>query len=153
MLEALARWSYRHRWPMVGLWLALVVGVNVVAAAGGGEYSNDFSLPGTESQAAYDLLKERFPQQSGDTADAVFRAEEGVADANVAARIDQVLSQLRGFPRVAGIESDPATSVSSDGTTRFATVQFDVPGDEVPVEQVEDMVDVVAGATGDGLVA
>jgi putative drug exporter of the RND superfamily len=157
MLEALARWSFHHRWPMVALWIGLIVGVNVVAGVAAGDYSNDFSLPGTESQAAYDLLKARFPQQSGDRADAVFRADGGVADPAVAARIGQVLDGLRAFPHVTGVESDPSTGVSADGTTRFATVHFDAPGNELSVDQIRQMVRYVAGAGagagGQGLVA
>ena len=38
---------------------------------------NNFRLPGTESQRAYDLLKDRFPQQSGDTASVVFAVKDG----------------------------------------------------------------------------
>jgi RND superfamily putative drug exporter len=125
MLESLARFSYRRRRAMVGLWVALIVGINVVGAVGAGDYSNDFSLPGTESQAAYDLLKDRFPQRSGDTADAVFRAPGGVAEPATAARIESILAGLRNEPHVVGITEDPATDVSADGTIRFASVQFD----------------------------
>jgi uncharacterized membrane protein YdfJ with MMPL/SSD domain len=50
MLETLARWSYHHRRATVLLWLAIIVGVNVVGAVAAGDYSNDFSLPGTEYQ-------------------------------------------------------------------------------------------------------
>ena len=49
-------------------------GAKRLSAAGG--YVNSFRLPGTESQRAYDLLKDRFPQQSGDTASVVFAGNE-----------------------------------------------------------------------------
>ena len=39
--------------------------------------STTSAFPGTESQRAYDLLKERFPQQSGDTASVVFAVDQG----------------------------------------------------------------------------
>ena len=153
MLEALARWSYRRRRLMVGVWVALIIGITVIGVAAAGHYSNDFSLPGTESQAAFDLLKARFPQQSGDTADAVFRAQAGVRAPQTAARIDAVLDGLRRFPHVEAITTDPNTSVSSDGTTRFATVQFDVRGDKVPKAQVQQMARQVHRAGGNGLQA
>ena len=153
MLETLARWSYHHRRAAVGLWLAVFVGINVVGAVAAGDYSNDFSLPGTESQAAYDLLKERFPQRSGDTADAVFQAPGGVDQPAVAARIEAILAGLRDEPHVVEINGDPATSVSADGTIRFATVQFDAVGSDLPVEQIRRMVRDVTSAGGDGLQA
>jgi RND superfamily putative drug exporter len=137
----------------VGLWLAIVVGINVVGAVAAGDYSNDFSLPGTESQAAYDLLKDRFPQRSGDTADAVFRAPGGVDQPAVAARIDGILAGLRDDPHVVGITEDPSTNRSADGTIRFATVQFDAIGSDLPVEQIRRMVREVTSAGGNGLQA
>src|SRR6185295_16436091 len=124
MLEALARWSYRRRRLMVGLWVALIAGIGVVGGVAAGDYSNDFSLPGTDSQAAYDLLQDRFPQRSGDTADAVFRAPGGVGQPAVAARIESILAGLRDEPHVVGVTEDPATRLSTDGTVRFATVRF-----------------------------
>ena len=153
MLEALARFSYRRRRAMVGFWVALIVGINVVGAVGAGDYSNDFSLPGTESQAAYDLLNDRFPLRSGDTADAVFHAPGGVAQPAVAQRIESILAGLRDEPHVVGITEDPATSVSGDGTIRFATVQFDATGSDIPVEQIRRMVREVTAAGGQGLQA
>ena len=153
MLDALARWSYRRRRLMVGLWVGLIVGITVVGAVGAGDYSNDFSLPGTDSQAAYDLLKARFPQESGDTADAVFRAPAGVAQPAVAARIEAVLTQLRAFPHVVAVTGDPASGVSGDGTTRFATVQFDGRGSDLPKAQIQRMARDVSAAGGQGLQA
>jgi RND superfamily putative drug exporter len=153
MLEALARRSYRHRKLVVALWVAIIIGVTVVSAVAPGDFSTDYSLPGTESQAAYDLLKDKFPQQSGDTADAVFRAPTGVEEPATAARIEQVLDGLRRSPHVVSVTGDPATSISADGTTRFATVQFDARGTDIPKAQVERMVSDVTGAGGNGLQA
>ena len=153
MLEALARRSYRHRRATVGLWLAVIVGINVVGAVAAGDYSNDFSLPGTESQAAYDLLKDRFPARSGDTADAVFRAPGGVDAPAVSARIEAILADVRARPHVVGITEDPATNVSADRTIRFATVQFDAVGSDLPVEEIRRLVRDVTSAGGAGLQA
>src|SRR5437763_5644037 len=151
MLDAVARWSYHRRRLMVGLWIALIVGVSVVGAVAAGDYSNDFSLPGTDSQAAYDLLKDRFPQHSGDTADAVFRAPAGVAQPVIAARIQAALDHLGTFPHVVAVTDDPDRRVSGDGTTRFATVQFDARGDKLPKAQIRRMVSDVTAAGGAGL--
>jgi putative drug exporter of the RND superfamily len=153
MLEALARRSYRHRKAVVALWLAVVVGVNVLGTVAAGDYSSDYSLPGTESQAAYDLLKGRFPQQSGDTADAVFRASAGVDEPAVAGRIEAVLDDLRNSPHVVSVTGDPATSISDDRTTRFATVQFDARGADIPEADIQRMARDVTAGGGNGLEA
>ncbi|MGH2731047.1 MAG: MMPL family transporter, partial [Actinomycetota bacterium] len=155
MLEALAKWSYRHRWPMVGLWVAALIGFNVASAAGGGDYSTDFSLPGTESQAAFDLLERRFPERSGDTADIAFKAEGGVEDPSVQDRMESFFTTIEGFPHVDGVQSPydeggPA-QISPDGTIAFATIQFDVIAGDVPVEVVEDMLAAAERVSGDGV--
>ena len=48
-----------------------------LAAGAGGGFVNNFTLPGTESQRALDLLQERFPQQAGDSSQIVFPSATG----------------------------------------------------------------------------
>ena len=69
MLERLARWSYTHRWRILAIWIVALVGAIFAAKVGGGDYASNFSLPGAESQHALDLLKARFPSESGGTVD------------------------------------------------------------------------------------
>ena len=64
---------------VVVLWIAALVGSFALAGAFGGEYRQDYLQPGSESKAASDTLKEKFPQQSGDTVQIVVHAEAGVA--------------------------------------------------------------------------
>ena len=59
--------------------LAVLVTLGVLAGVAGGSFTDDFSSPGTESQKAIDLLEQRFPAQSGDTATVVFSVERGDA--------------------------------------------------------------------------
>ncbi|MGH2557116.1 MAG: MMPL family transporter, partial [Actinomycetota bacterium] len=78
MLERLARWCYRHRWRTVVLWIVTLVGSIALVNVAGGDYTAEFSLPGSESQKAFDLLEEKFPARSGDTATIAFEAQAGV---------------------------------------------------------------------------
>lgn len=153
MLERVARWSYHHRWRMVAIWIALLVGVNVLNSAVGGDYSNDFSLPGTESQEAYDLLLDRFPERSGDTADLVFSAADGVNDPTVKARIEELFTELARFNHVASIQSpyEQPQQIAPDGRIAFATVQFDAIGPSIPIEEVKEMQKVATETSGQGL--
>src|SRR4051794_17246900 len=48
MLERLARWSYRHRWKMLIMWVIALVGITTLGSVAGGDYASDFSLPGAE---------------------------------------------------------------------------------------------------------
>ena len=71
-----------------------------LAAGAGGGFVNNFTLPGTESQRALDLLKERFPQQSGDSSQIVFAVRDGrLTDAQRHAQVDGVVQQRRSACR------------------------------------------------------
>ena len=155
MLKRLARWSYRRRWTMVGIWvLALIVSI-ALASSLGGEYSQDFSLPGTESQTAYDLLTDRFPQASGDTLDVVFEAEQGVEDPEVQGAVEAALAEIEKVDHVEGVAS-PYTEmgqqqISQVAPIAYATVQFENLGGEIPLEEINEMKKIVAGAEIEGL--
>ncbi|HEX2294133.1 MAG TPA: MMPL family transporter [Actinomycetota bacterium] len=155
MLTRLARWSYRRRWPMLGLWVAALVAFNMLSSTAGGEYATDFSLPGTESQEAYDLLRERFPQESGDNAQVVFRAEEGVGDPEVQRSIESLLAEIEDVDDVAAIQSPyseaGAQNVSEGGEIAFANVQFEITATDVPVELVDELKALARAAEGPGL--
>ena len=48
-LRSLARFCYRRRRLVVLLWLAALIGVNVLAAGLGTNFTTNFSAPNTES--------------------------------------------------------------------------------------------------------
>ena len=66
-MRKLASWSFRHRWVVVGAWLAVFVILFGVTKAVGTGYSNNFTLPDTESTQALELLQAAAPEQAGDT--------------------------------------------------------------------------------------
>ena len=156
MLERTARWSYQHRWRMLAIWVVALVGFGVLMNVAGGPYATNFSLPGTESQAAFDLLKERFPGQAGDQATIVVKADQGVADPSVKTTIEGLFTEVAALPNVDEVVSpfDPQrgqSRVSTDGTIAFATVQFDVQAGDVPKEAVDRFKTLAAQAAGPGL--
>ena len=75
-MSALGRWCAGHRWWVIGAWVLVLVAAVALGRSVGGETSLVFEVPGAESQEAFDLLEERFPQRSGDTADIVFAATD-----------------------------------------------------------------------------
>ena len=81
-----------HRRRALVAWVALLVVVLGVSGAVGTRQANQFSLKGTESQRAQDLLKAEFPAQSGDVDQIVFHARHGrITDPAVRARIAPAL--------------------------------------------------------------
>ena len=78
MLKRLARTCYRRRWRVLGAWVVFLVVVSFVSSAAGGVFRNEFSLSGSESKQAQELLKERgFGDRAGFSGQIVF-ATEGV---------------------------------------------------------------------------
>ncbi|URN04335.1 hypothetical protein LUW74_14135 [Actinomadura madurae] len=63
----LAAWSQRHRWAALALWAVVVAVITVGSQAAGTAYHNDFALPGTDSQAAADLMTEHGSREAGAT--------------------------------------------------------------------------------------
>jgi putative drug exporter of the RND superfamily len=155
MLERIARWSYVHRWLMVIIWIATLIGINVVAGVAGAPYSNDFTLPGTESQRAYDLLKNRFPQQAGDTADIAFKSSAGVTDPSTKQTMERFFAQISKFDHVDGVSSPYVKGgeqqISPDGHIGLARIQFDVTGDKISVPEIKRMEALAAKSSGDGV--
>ena len=106
-MRNLAAWCHDRRRAVIGLWIAaFVVSIGLWASAAG-EFVNNFQLPGTESQRTYDLLSERFPEQSGDTASVVFAVQDGgVLDAANRPAIEQVRAEIAKSPEVLAV-GDP----------------------------------------------
>ena len=83
----------------------VVVVLGVVGYNERGRFADDLQLPGAESQAARDLLEERFPQQAGDPATLVINAPSGFDDPLVRARVEQLLVELGLSPQLAVVEA------------------------------------------------
>jgi putative drug exporter of the RND superfamily len=148
MLRRLVTWSYDRRRRVVVLWIAALVAASVLAGAAGGDSEFDFTVPGSDSAEAVELLQERFPRFAGGTIDVVYTAEDGVTGAVTAARIDALAGDIAGVDHVLAAEPGP---VSPDGSTGMVNVRFDADAQRVPAESVERVMDLAGEAEGDGL--
>src|ERR1043165_595284 len=124
-MRRLAAWCHDRRRTVIGLWVAAFVILAVLWGSAAGQFANVFNLPGTESQRTYDLLKEKFPAQAGDTASVVFAVEDGkVLDKG--SEITAVRKEIAKSPEVLAV-GDPLAKgapVSQDGKITFAQIQF-----------------------------
>ncbi|MEU3755037.1 MMPL family transporter [Streptomyces olivoreticuli] len=127
-LYRLGRLAFRRRWYAALIWVLLLVLAGAGAATASKSTNNDFSIPGTEAQAAFDLLEQRFPGQTPDGASArvVFKAPDGqkISDVKNQAAVEKAVAELAG-PQVASA-ADPfkANAVSKDGTTAYSSVTY-----------------------------
>src|ERR1700678_4550586 len=64
-LYRLARFAFRRRRLILGVWLLAAIAAIVIGQASGGKTNDTFTIPGTESQNAANVLTARLPAFSG----------------------------------------------------------------------------------------
>lgn len=130
-LYRLGRLAFRRRRLVTLLWLFILAGVGLGAANAHGKTNDAFTIPGTQSQQAIDLLQQQFPQISaaGATARVVFEAPAGqtLTAAPNKAEVESLVAQLKAAPQVATV-ADPyqGGAVSKTGTIAYAQVTYRV---------------------------
>ena len=78
VLDRLGRGSFRHRWIVLVAWLLVLAAAAFGAVASGLNISDSFSIPGTESQRAQELVAERLGDQAADVgSDSSMSAQQG----------------------------------------------------------------------------
>ncbi|NGO80748.1 MMPL family transporter [Streptomyces sp. YC504] len=157
VFERIAAFSHRHRWRALILWVVLVAGITGVSSAVGSAYHNDFSLPGTDSQAAQSVLEKHGAAQADASVQIVVKSsdKDDIRDAAVRDRVEDVLAEVKGLPSVTGVISPYAekSAISRDGTVGYATVTLDGSAENVPKEHVRAIIDAAKSLDGDGLQA
>ena len=133
--------SKHHRWVAL-VWLVVIVAAGYLNVAFAGKTSNSFSVPGTNSQAAYDLLNQKFPSQNAATANLVFWVPTGqtLTSPQNAAAVTSIVNAVKGVDGVAaagvldpivvseqaqklGLENLP-TFLSPDSQIAYTSIPF-----------------------------
>ena len=151
-MRTLAAWCHDRRRTVIGLWVAAFFISAGLWATAAGEFVNNFNLPGTESQRTYDLLKEKFPAQSGDTASVVFAVEEGSVLDKPHARSRRSAAEIAKSPEVLAV-GDPfaeGAPVSEDGRITFAQIQFRKGAGDVDPAAIKTMAEDTLALDGKG---
>jgi RND superfamily putative drug exporter len=135
LLYRVGQWSAVHRGRVVVVWLLLLVLAVGLGTGLHGRLSSVFTVPGTQSQAAQDLLQREFPAAAGGTARIVFAAPNGTT--LISPRTEKAIStSLAAAARVPGVVgvSDPfgAGSLSANKTVAYSDVLFRELGADVP---------------------
>ncbi|MFI9761573.1 MMPL family transporter [Streptomyces sp. NPDC051963] len=165
-LRRLGEWCARHFVIVIVSWLVALVALQVVNRSFGGEYSDDFSLPGVQSQEGLDVLKAHDPAAGGYGSQIVLHdADKSLS--SLGSQMSTTVSDLQKLPHVLSVQNPltaPSTSdstdssgqsqknvgpLSSDGKTAYITVRFDVQpstlGDDY-LDGVDDAVQPLRGA-------
>ena len=151
------RWSAfvaEHPWRVVAMWILLVVVAVAAVRNFGGTLTDSFSVPGTESQAAFDLLAERYPARSGSEITTVFHTPNGTIQQS------EAQTAMQGFARAAAAVDEVAVvflpdqrpgSVSADGRTALVRVAFDKQSNDLSPENIGKVIKLGEAYRSDGL--
>ncbi len=129
LLYRLGQWCFDHKWRVVAVWLILLIAAGVGMKVADAQLDNAFTIPGSQSQKALNVVAQEFPTASGTSAQVVFQAKDGTnlqSSANAAA-ITNVLKQAAAAPQVAAVLSpDQTGTVTPDGRTAIGVVEYAV---------------------------
>jgi putative drug exporter of the RND superfamily len=151
-LYRLGGWAFENRWKALGAWIAVLAIVVGCAAAFSGKTNDEFTVPGTESQTAQDLLEEKFPEASGATARMVFAAPEGdtlTSQANHEAVEATLARTAKGDDVMRIVDPYEAGTIAPDGRIGYADVIYPVPSgeiDDTAKDELEQSADVARDA-------
>jgi RND superfamily putative drug exporter len=131
VLRRLGEWCARHFVIVMVAWLVALVALQTLNRSFGGDYSDNFSLPGVQSQEGLDVLKKHDPAAGGYGSQIVLH-DGDKALSSLSSQISTTVTDLQKLPHVLSVQnplSTPASKVgplSSDGKTAYITVRFDV---------------------------
>ncbi|MBQ0901765.1 MMPL family transporter [Micromonospora sp. U21] len=138
LLYRLGRGALRRRRLVVALWLVVLVVAGLAAATLRGPTASNFTMPGTESQRALDLLAQQFPAASGATGTIAVKAPGDGQLASPQGRgvVQEIVQQAATLPGVVGaVDPFQVGAVSPNGRYALVQVRFATGADEVTDEQ------------------
>ncbi|WP_261992503.1 MMPL family transporter, partial [Streptomyces sp. MS191] len=137
----MGEWSARHFVIVLVAWVVALVALLALKNTFGGEYSDNYSLPGTQSQEGLDVLRAHEPAAGGYSSQVVlYDGAKPLTD--VSDQVSSAVESLQKLPHVLNATSPlpaPGTQppspppgtpnvgpLSTDGKTGYITVRFDV---------------------------
>ncbi|WP_419993636.1 MMPL family transporter [Streptomyces boninensis] len=122
LLGRLGGGAAAHPWRTISAWLLTIAAAVALMTTFGGTPQDDYTVPGTPSQAGTDFLTERFPEMSGTNARVV------VHDADGDRLPQQVLKDVRErLTHIEGAAAVDRPQLSRDGDTALIAVTYDIP--------------------------
>ncbi|WP_432102840.1 MMPL family transporter [Streptomyces sp. bgisy091] len=136
-LHRTGAWCARHFVTVLVLWLAALAALQVLHHSYGGDYSDNFSISGTQSQDGLDVLKAHAPSAGGYSSQVVVHdADKSLS--GLSSQMSTTVADLQKLPDVLSVQN-PLTAqsgssgggqnvgpLSTDGRTAYITVRFSV---------------------------
>jgi RND superfamily putative drug exporter len=144
-MKFLADMAHKRRWLVVAVWLFAIVSVGGAAKSAGSAFSSSFDLPDTESSRVQEILVKEFPAQRGDSSQIVIETTGKLTSPDNRATIERLMAEVAKSPIVESIDSpfDPrSAALNAEENIGFATVHFNDRAQELPKEEIKNVVEV-----------
>ncbi|MGW0706128.1 MMPL family transporter [Streptomyces sp. NPDC002643] len=144
-LRRLGEWCARHFVIVIVVWLVVLAAVQTLNRSFGGDYSDNFSLPGVQSEQGLDVLKEHDPAAGGYSSQIVLH-DQAKPLTQLGSQMSTTVDDLQKLPHVLSVQNPLTQSsqssdqsdqsdqskqpnvgpLSSDQKTAYITIRFDV---------------------------
>jgi len=137
-------------------WVVALIGLSVISQSVGSSYKDSFSLPGTQSFEALNLLQRAAPKASGDREQIVVAVKQGkVTDPAVRSRVEAMLKKIAALGEVASVASPygptGAAQISSSRQVAFANVTLTKQAAKITTGEARKFVDTAKSGAGNGV--
>jgi len=154
LLERLAGVAARRHLIFIFAWIVILGALLGAKHVFSGEYTNNYTISGSDSATGLNVLNSTFPQQGGYGGQIVFHANSGTVSAQQSA-VNQSVTNVSKLPDVIKAVSPFASSntgaVSKDGTIAYASVSWSVNPSSLDTSYLDTLNNAVAPATKAGL--
>lgn len=125
-LHTLGAGSFKHKWRVVSIWVAILIILGISAAHFMKPPSTSISIPGTEAQKTLDRFAELFPAGGKGSGQIVFAAKDGKKIQDYKTEVTSLLQKVKATNGVTNVVSpyDNPNAISSDGTIAYASIQL-----------------------------
>ncbi|WOX16564.1 MMPL family transporter [Streptomyces sp. N50] len=139
VLRRLGEWCALHFVIVIVAWLVVLAALQVLNRSFGGDYSDDFSLSGVQSQHGLQVLKEHNPAAGGYSSQIVLHDKDKQLT-SLNSQMSETVGDLQKLPHVLSVQNPlpqpgaqtPTSTgpnvgpLSSDAKTAYITIRFDV---------------------------
>jgi RND superfamily putative drug exporter len=155
-MASIARWCYRHRFIVIALWVAALIGAFATVKSVGTNYSDSFSLPNTDSTKALSLLQSVSPSSTGETDNIVWHVTNGtVLDNPTKQAVTRMLSEVAAIPEVGTVQSPYSprgiAQISKDGKTAYANITFTKDSRDLDASDIKKVISTAEAASTSNL--
>ena len=154
LLEGLGGFAARKWWVFIVAWVIILGGLLGARHAFGGEFVNNYNVPGSDSNTGQNILSSQYPQQSGYAGQIVFHASHGTV-AQQQNAVNQATASTAKLPHVIKAVSPFATpdsaQLSKNGTIAYSSVSWNVNTSSLDTAYLHQLDQAVAPAQKAGL--